>query len=66
MIKGILSLSEGKFRVLVDGMPIAIDGTKAYALRAAQSMKVTIQPEAWNGDRGEWVWLDTILEGDAS
>jgi hypothetical protein len=62
MSKGILSFSSGKFRVLVDGMPISIDGTKAYALRAAQSMRVTVQPEAWNGDRGEWVHINTLEE----
>lgn len=59
---GYLSFSGGAYRVIVQGMPICKDGPASYALRAADSMRVKLQPEAWNGDRGEWVHLSTIEE----
>ena len=62
MTSGFLSFSGGAYRVIVQGMPICKDGPATDALRAAESMRVKLQPEAWNGDRGEWVHLHTIEE----
>ena len=61
-----LSISEGRYRVISQGMPICADkATPAEALTAAQNLRVIVAPVAWNGDRGEWVSLDTIEELDA-
>jgi hypothetical protein len=60
MQTGYLSFSEGRYRVIVQGMPICKDGDKTFALRAAESLRVKLQSEAWNGDRGEWVHADTL------
>jgi hypothetical protein len=58
-----LSISEGRYRVISQGMPICADkATPADALTAAQSLRVIVAPVAWNGDRAEWVHLDTIEE----
>jgi len=57
---GYLSFSCGAYRVIVQGMPICKDGPRADAMRAAESLRVKLKPEAWNGDRGEWVHADTI------
>ena len=62
MQKAYLSFSGGAYRVIFQGMPICKDGPASDALRAAQSLRVDLQPEAWNGDRGEWVSLATIEE----
>ena len=62
MPSGYLSFSSGAYRVIVQGMPICKDGPAPYALRAAETMRVDLQPEAWNGDRGEWVHMSTIDE----
>ena len=60
-IQGILSTSEGRWRVLVDGVPICADkNAPAAALAAARQMRVKLLPTAWNGDRGEWVELPII------
>lgn len=65
MTTGYLSFSGGAYRVIVQGLPICKDGPPADAMRAARALRVTLQPEAWNGDRGEWVTLSTIEELDA-
>jgi hypothetical protein len=58
---GSLSFSEGKYRVIVDGMPMCNDkDTLLEALRAADSMKVVLHSLAWNGDKCEWVPLVTV------
>ena len=62
MQKGYLSFSGGAYRVIVQGMPICKDGPALDALRAAKSLRVKLQPAAWNGDRGQWVVLSTIEE----
>lgn len=62
MQSGYLSFSGGAYRVIVQGMPICKDGPASDALRAAKSLRVKLQPAAWNGDRGEWVVLSTIEE----
>jgi predicted amidohydrolase len=61
-----LSISEGRYRVISQGMPICADkATPAEALTAAQNLRVIVAPVAWNGDRAQWVHLDTIEELDA-
>jgi len=61
-----LSISEGRYRVISQGMPICADkAPPAEALTAAQNLRVIVAPVAWNGDRAEWVRLDTIEELDA-
>jgi predicted amidohydrolase len=61
-----LSISEGRYRVISQGMPVCADkATPAEALTAAQNLRVIVAPVAWNGDRAEWVSLDTIEELDA-
>lgn len=58
-----LSTSEGFWRVISQGLPICADKkTPAEALTAAEHLKVKIAPAAWNGDRAQWVSLDTIEE----
>lgn len=54
-----LSASEGKYRVIVQGMPVSADKpTKAEALAAAASLKVTgLSDQMWDGDKGEWCTL---------
>ena len=66
MTTGFLSFSGGAYRVIVQGMPICTDGPAPDALRAARSLRVPLQPVAWNGDRGEWVHLSTIGDLDAN
>ena len=61
-----LSISEGRYRVISQGMPVCADKkTPAEALTAAKHQRVIVAPVAWNGDRAEWVHLDTIEELDA-
>ena len=61
-----LSISEGRYRVISQGMPICADKlTPREALKAAQDLRVIVAPVAWNGDRAEWVHLDTIEETTA-
>jgi hypothetical protein len=61
-----LSTSEGRWRVISHGLPLCADkATPAEALTAAQNLRVIVAPVAWNGDRAEWVRLDTIEELDA-
>ena len=58
---GYLSFSEGKYRVIIDGLPICNDkDTLLAAIRAADSMKVVLHSLAWSGDKGEWVPLVTV------
>lgn len=58
-----LSISEGRYRVISQGLPICADKpTPAEALTAAKHQRVIVAPVAWNGDRAEWVHLDTIEE----
>jgi ribosome-interacting GTPase 1 len=61
-----LSISEGRYRVISQGMPICADkDTPAEALTAAKHQRVILAPVAWNGDRAQWVGLGTIEELDA-
>ena len=67
--RGYLSFSGGLWRVVVQALPVCADkATPAEALAAARQLAVELAPAAWNGDRGEWVWLETIaeLEGGAA
>lgn len=61
--RGYLSTSDGKWRVISQAMPICADkNTPQEAIAAANTMRLVIEAAAWNGDRGEWVWLETIEE----
>ena len=61
--RGYLSTSHGKWRVISQAMPICADkDTPMEALAAAETMRLVIDPAAWNGDRGYWVLLETIEE----
>ena len=59
---GYLSFSESAYRVIVQGLPICKDfPSKEEALAAAKQHRVTLQPSAWNGDRGQWVIFSTLI-----
>lgn len=61
-----LSTSAGLWRVISQGLPICADKkTSIEAIRAAEHLKVKIAPVAWNGDRAEWVSIETIEEAGA-
>lgn len=52
--------------LLYQGSPVCVTKkTKAEIEAVARQLQMTIAPEAWNTDRGEWVHLDTIEEGQA-
>lgn len=66
--RGYLSFSANRWRVVVRAAPVCADkATPAEALAAARQLAVELAPAAWNGDRGEWVWLESIedLRGKA-
>ena len=60
--KEYLSFSGGKFRVIVQGLPICADkATEAEALAAAAAYKIDLKwKPVWNGDRGEWVLMGSF------
>lgn len=61
--RGYLSTSGGRWRVISQALPISDDkATPAAALAAARQLGLELEAAAWNGDRGEWVWLETIAE----
>ena len=61
--RGYLSTSGGRWRVISQALPICDDkATPATALAAARQLGLELEAAAWNGDRGEWVWLETIAE----
>ena len=61
--QGYISFGLGEFSVVVQGMPVCNNKqTLAEAKRAAEFMRVELHSEAWNGERGEWVHLQTIEE----
>jgi DNA-binding protein H-NS len=50
-----LSHSEGKFRVIVQGMPLCSDkATAAEATAAAHAQRVKLAPVYWDGDTATW------------
>jgi hypothetical protein len=52
---GYISFSNGKYRVIVAGLPLCIDKeSSSEAESVAQLFKVTLLPELWNGDKGAW------------
>lgn len=58
---GYLSFSEGKYRVIVEGLPVCNDkATLLEALKAADSMHVVLHSLAWRGDKGDWVPLAVV------
>jgi len=61
--RGYLSTSGGRWRVISQALPVSDDkATPAAALAAARQLGLELEAAAWNGDRGEWVWLETIAE----
>ena len=60
--RGLMALAAGGLFGLAWGCILATAGTMAGAMAAARQFNMNLAPEAWNGDRGEWVWLDTIEE----
>jgi len=57
-----LSASEGRYRVIQQGMPISRDMTSPQeALGVASHFRLTVADRAWDGDRGEWVPLSTVV-----
>ena len=62
---GYVSFGHGEYAVMVQGMPVCNNKkTLAEAIRAAEFMRVDLHGEAWNGERGEWVHLNTIEEAE--
>lgn len=56
-----LSIGDGKYRVIHQGLPICKDqDTLPQALAAAKQFRLTVADVAWNGTRGEWVTTATI------
>jgi hypothetical protein len=50
-----LSRSEGKFRVIAQGMPLCSDkATAAEATAAATAQRVKLAPVYWDGDTATW------------
>lgn len=50
-----LSHSAGKWRVIVQGLPLCADkATAAEATAAAQTQKVKLAPVYWDGDSATW------------
>ena len=59
--KAYLSFSNGKYRIINQGLPVNADcGFKHDAISFAVRIKLKLADVAWNGDRGEWVHLHTI------
>jgi hypothetical protein len=53
-----LSFSEGKYRVIRQGMPISADkDTSEEALQVAKQFGLKVSGNMWNGDIGQWVPL---------
>lgn len=56
-----LSISENAYRIIHQGMPLCADKrTAAEAMAVARFYKCNLPDVAWNGDRAEWVHMDTI------
>lgn len=52
---GYLSFSEGRYRIIVQGMPVCADTTLHHALMCAKQFRVTLRNLMWDGDQGLWV-----------
>lgn len=56
-----LSTSGGRWRIISQGLPVCSDqATAAEAMRFAEKYHMKMAPVAWNGDRVEWVHMDTL------
>lgn len=61
-IFGYLTFNGPVGAIIVQGMPVCSDRPIKDAIRAAEALRVILEPQAWNGARGEWVTLSTIEE----
>lgn len=52
---GYLSFSEGKYRIIVQGMPVCTDTTLHHAMLIAKQFRVKLRELMWDGDQGLWV-----------
>ena len=58
-----LSRSEGKYRVIAQGLPLCADkATAAEATAAAHAQRVKLAPVYWDGDSAAW----KPIEGEAA
>jgi hypothetical protein len=56
-----LSTIGGRWRIISQGLPVCSEqATAAEAMRFAEKYHMKMAPVAWNGDRGEWVHMDTL------
>ena len=50
-----LSRSEGRYRVILQGLPLCADkATEAEATAAAHAQRVKLAPVYWDGDSATW------------
>ena len=61
-----LSHSRGQWRVILDEMPLCADTTKANAEACARTLRVTLSPNYWHGEAGEFMPLDSQQEQEAA
>lgn len=63
-LKAYLSVSEGKYRVICQGVPISADkDTAAAALAVAKQFRIKLSERMWDGDASVWIMLP---EGDSN
>ena len=56
-----LSRSEGKYRVIAQGLPLCADKqTAAEATAAATAQRVKLAPVYWDGDAAEWKPIEGV------
>lgn len=56
-----LSRSEGKFRVIAQGMPLCSDkATATEATAAATAQRVKLAPVYWDGDSATWKPIEGV------
>ena len=56
-----LSRSEGKYRVIAQGLPLCADkATAAEATAAATAQRVKLAPVYWDGDSAEWKPIEGV------
>jgi len=61
-----LSHSRGQWRVILDEMPLCADTTRAQAEACARTFRVTLSPNYWHGEAGEFMPLDPQQEQEAA
>lgn len=61
-----LSYSRDQWRVILDDMPLCADTTKANAEACARTFRVTLSPNYWDGEAGEFKPLDPQQADEAA